>query len=115
MLDSASQAVDEGGFRRLARLSKATVKGWYYSLRYPFTVDAGKRVKVSGRLIVKGSGSVELGDFVSIRGDFGQPVGVNLASDATLSIGSNTFLNKGTYFAVATASTSANAVSSALG
>lgn len=100
MLDSVRQAVDEGGIRRLARLSKGILKGWYYSLRYPLTVDAGKRVKVTGRLIVKGGGTVELGDFVSIRGDFGRPVGVNVASDATLAIGSNTFLNNGAYIEV---------------
>ena len=61
----------------------------------------GKRVKVTGRILLKGGGTVELGDYVSIRGDFGSPVGFNVATDATLSIGANSFVNKSAYFAVA--------------
>lgn len=101
MLDRVRQTVEEGGLRRLVRLSRATAKGWYYSLRYPRKLNTGTRLKVTGQLLVKGGGTVKLGDFVSIRGDFGQPVGINIAADATLSIGAETFINKNSYIEVA--------------
>lgn len=58
----------------------------------------GKRVKITGRIITKGGGSMVLDDFVSIRGDFGDPVGFNVGSDAKLKLGKDTFINKGCYF-----------------
>lgn len=100
MLKSARRIYWERGITTLVDLCGAVLKGRYYALRYPRRLSTGRRVKIRGRLILKGGGEIRLGDFVSLRGDFGDPFAATVGSGATLSIGAKTFINKGAYCAV---------------
>ena len=86
--------------RRAWSAGWSSLRGWWYKLSYPargIRFSAGKRFRVTGRLIVRGPGEVRFGDRVR--------VGMTVtpwthAPGARIEVGDDTFLN-GTRFGCA--------------
>ncbi len=97
-IQSVGRAAREPG--RAATVLRQYLKGWWYKLSYPargIRFSAGRRFRVSGRLIVRGPGVVRFGDDVR--------VGMTVTPwthtpEARIEVGDATYLN-GTRFGCA--------------
>lgn len=90
-----AKAADEPG--RAVRIAIAFIRGRLFLLRCGLLgrrVKGGKGLRISGRLVWRGPGTLVLGDYVHVGG---KVVPATYAPDAVIEVGAQTFLN-GTRF-----------------